>query len=72
MKEQHILFLIVVLGVVLGLLANEWNSYQWCRMEECVSETKWLCNRINNLEKIHWIVISILVLLGVWKLKEML
>jgi len=70
MKEQYLLFLIIVTGIILGLLSYQWNAYQFCRMEECVEETKWLCTKTNNLEQIHWIAISILMLLGIWKIKD--
>lgn len=70
MKETHFVFVLIIVGVILGMVINEWDSYQWCRSEECINGTKWTCNRTNNFEAIHWIVISILTLFGIWKFKE--
>jgi len=70
MKTESSILLLIIIGILLGLLLSEWNSYQWCRREECLNNTKWLCTRTNNLEIIHWIVISILILFGIWKIKE--
>ena len=70
MKEQTTLLLLIMLAVLLGLLAYQWNSYEFCRIEECVEGTKWLCTKTNDLGQIHWIVISILMLLGIWKIKD--
>ena len=72
MKDEKIIFILIIIGIFLGSLIADWNNNQWCRIEECAENTKWMCNRTNNFTHIHWIPITILMVFGLWKLKEVI
>ena len=65
-------FLLIILGIILGYFISSWNLEQWCRIEECEDNTKWVCTDVNRMGRAPWIAITILVLFGIWKVKEII